>query len=158
MLGHGLERFFPRLPRAFCGANDDLRVLDFELDFLTEAALLQEYLGYADPLGIADFDDARLHGSMNLLQVDRRDGYIVITVGRKSRGSLYQWEVREEHCQGIRGSVGPNASLEAPRKACQRFMRSPSKTLWLMCNHRVGCAILAVAHPRPVARDRADRR
>jgi hypothetical protein len=103
MLGHGAERLVPPLARALCRTYDDLCILDVELDLLTKAALLEEHLWNADALRVADFDNASLHGEMPPLRMITLDSYNVITMGKKSKGSIIQWEVKGTDCRAVRG-------------------------------------------------------
>jgi len=89
MLGHRAERQDPPLARALSWANDDLRVLHFELYFLTKATLLDEYLRNADALRVADPNDARLQGWMNLLPNDHH-GWLQCNYN----GKIVKWRDR----------------------------------------------------------------
>src|SRR5258708_5821090 len=68
VFGHGTESFFPSLSRSLCGTNHNLCVLNFEFYFCAKTALLEEDLGYAHTLRIADFNDTCLHRVLSLSQ------------------------------------------------------------------------------------------
>jgi hypothetical protein len=57
------ELFLPIGARMTAGADNELTLLCLNLHTLTEASLLQQRLGDADALRVADLDDTCLHSS-----------------------------------------------------------------------------------------------